>query len=761
MLARVRPLLVCLFVLIVGGAILLFQQPSAAVTYTGYGSVTSGPLNFELSLVPPVAQPGEHMTLSAHLTNTGASAVTPSIIIKLPHGVAGDVSNLPSGVTLNLQDGTLTWAPSVGPLQTSRDLTIDLTVQTVEVNQPEQPVQFYLRDGVQERQGETLVWIGIPPIVNAVSERQTVAVGQPLTLQAGVSGPGPITQLWDLGDGRRLTVNEPEVAFALPGDYSVWVEASNPVGSARRKVEVSVVANPVAAFQPDDDNPGVGQTVTFQNSSGGLQPLRIFWDFGDGTISEASDPQHAYQSPGTYQVRQRVENDFGLSEAFWTINVGEAPVADMILMDRTAVGQALQGQALGDAVDTEYTWDMGDGREESGPAMSHLYRLPGDYYVRLVASNPFSITELGRWVRVDPGTTTFYMPSVFFGSTNAADSVPLGADFPTDVVIDSPDIAPGSTFTVPELSFPEGTTPPEELFSYLNEVRAQFNLPPLAYVYELSRSAQEHANNKTRQPDDPHTGTDGSTPAERLLRAGYRGGYAGEATAWGFATAREAVEFWMNSEPHRKLILNLNTNDVGVGFVEDYSSQNIWHWTADLGLSYGAPLAPTIRLQSPAAGIMVADSDVVNYAWLWPVPLAADQYFSVYILKNDLAILVGTVNQPVSGSRYVLSADSASRLLGQWDDTETLANTQWFVRLEDGRGAKVADASGRSIIVQRTTVAGLDDSLATPGTGLPLIATQTAVPSPTPEVQPTNIPATEPPPPVEPPPLIVTATPQP
>ncbi|MEZ4516285.1 MAG: PKD domain-containing protein [Chloroflexota bacterium] len=57
---------------------------------------------------------------------------------------------------------------------------------------------------------------------------------------------------------------------------------------------------------------------------------------------------------------------------------------------------------FGDDSITDYVWDSGDGREKIGPVVSHLYRLPGDYYVRLVAINDFSSTEVGRWVHVDP-----------------------------------------------------------------------------------------------------------------------------------------------------------------------------------------------------------------------------------------------------------------------------------------------------------------------------------------------------------------------
>ncbi|MEZ4516284.1 MAG: hypothetical protein R3C44_05390 [Chloroflexota bacterium] len=152
----------------------------------------------------------------------------------------------------------------------------------MDVTAPEQPVAFTLSDNVEKREGETLVWIGIPPIVDTAPARQTVAVGQPVRLAAGrASGPGPISELWDLGDGRRLTVN-PRSRLWFPRRVHLG-PASNPAGRVRRQLSVNVVASPVAGFLPDDDTPGVGQSVAFRNLSGGQPPLRVSWEFGDGT----------------------------------------------------------------------------------------------------------------------------------------------------------------------------------------------------------------------------------------------------------------------------------------------------------------------------------------------------------------------------------------------------------------------------------------------------------------------------------------------
>ena len=45
------------------------------------------------------------------------------------------------------------------------------------------------------------------------------------------------------------------------------------------------------------------------------------WDFGDGSSSTATNPQHTYASPGTYQVRLTVYGDACTASFIGTVDV--------------------------------------------------------------------------------------------------------------------------------------------------------------------------------------------------------------------------------------------------------------------------------------------------------------------------------------------------------------------------------------------------------------------------------------------------------
>ena len=71
---------------------------------------------------------------------------------------------------------------------------------------------------------------------------------------------------------------------------------------------------------------------------------------------------------------------------------------------------------------------------------------------------------------------------------------------------------------------------------------------------------------------------------DRLLRVGYGGGYAGEATAWGYSEPIPVVEFWVNSPGHRDFILNPEATEVGLGFAVNYNAPSVWYWTVEFGV---------------------------------------------------------------------------------------------------------------------------------------------------------------------------------
>jgi hypothetical protein len=209
----------------------------------------------------------------------------------------------------------------------------------------------------------------------------------------------------------------------------------------------------------------------------------------------------------------------------------------------------------------------------------------------MTAHNEFGTTQVGRGVTVAPGLSTIFMPLLFSG--NISSTLPLTS---TEVASLAPDILPDEANIITETPPPAdmGLTPAEHLLWYINEARRLHDLPPLNYTYELTIAAQRHSDDMGLYGYTGHTGSDDTRPENRQAQAGYTGFYAGEATYWGYDQVTAVVEFWVNSPPHRTMILNPQATDVGVGYTYNPNSPSVWYWVAEFGSTIPpAPLATT------------------------------------------------------------------------------------------------------------------------------------------------------------------------
>lgn len=563
----------------VGPILALLDGPPAL--FSGLTQI-NGPLHLAVLFDPPVATPGQTITAILTLTNDTRDAAAPSIDILIPPTLTLDVTRLPIGLSLNAQANLLTWLPIVTGNGDREQIRLYFTAAFADVQQPEQPLAITMQHGAITQNLAATLWLGIPPQVTLLP-LESVAVGQPITLRATLSGPGPLAQTWDLGDGRVIQAQNPTVVFPTAGLHRITVRVANPLAAATATTLLNVTAAPTAQFTTNDLTPVVGQTIQFINQSGGAGPLTYTWEFGDGAISEAQTPQHSYNQPGTYLVRLMVQNEAGVAEITQPLIVGELPIADFVVSQPITAGLPMFVQAFVDPSVTHVTWNLGDGHTAEGLTISHTYQHGGNYWVILQAHNQFGTTDVGQWVTAISGPSTIFLPLFFSGDLSGAD--------PTEVTPDQPDNEIIITDSPP---LDSGFTTAEQLLWYINEARRLHNLPPLNYSYELAIAAQQHSDDMALYGYTGHTGSDGSRPEERQAQFGFAGLYAGEVTYWGFDEVTAVVEFWVNSPAHRSMILDSRTTDVGVGYTYNPNSPSVWYWVAEFGIT-----APPLPEPSP------------------------------------------------------------------------------------------------------------------------------------------------------------------
>ena len=97
-----------------------------------------------------------------------------------------------------------------------------------------------------------------------------------------------------------------------------------------------------------------------------------------------------------------------------------------------------------------------------------------------------------------------------------------------------------------------------------NIERAKRKLLPLTLDPKLEAAAKGQARDMAERRKMSHKGGDGSSPFDRIQRAGYRFRSAGENVAYGFDDVGEVMSGWMHSTGHRRNILG-NYTEIGVG----------------------------------------------------------------------------------------------------------------------------------------------------------------------------------------------------
>lgn len=195
----------------------------------------------------------------------------------------------------------------------------------------------------------------------------------------------------------------------------------------------------------------------------------------------------------------------------------------------------------------EYRWKLDGGQTASGPNPDYTYETPGTHTVTLTVID----------------------------NEGAQDS--------TQISIQVQD--PAATAQNPEGLNDESTLLPQEqeIINLVNQERQKHGLSSLIPNASLAIAAKRHSKDMAENNFMSHTGSDGSTPFTRMKEAGYQFRFAEENIAAGYPSPQAVFTGWMNSEGHRRNILNPNYCELGVEYVYEERSTYRHYWTLTLG----------------------------------------------------------------------------------------------------------------------------------------------------------------------------------
>ncbi len=254
------------------------------------------------------------------------------------------------------------------------------------------------------------------PTVSFTANMTTVCPGVPVTFTSTSSSgvPGPMSYIWNFGDGSNGSGSPVAHAYGAAGLYNVTLYVTNAQGcsnSATNSSFINVYPKPHANFGGAPPNScSVPHTVNFTNTSSGSGPFTFAWQFGDGGISALGTPSHTYTGVGSYNVTLQVTDANGCTDVLVRpsyINV--APVnASMAGPTTGCIASTLTFSSTSGAT-APASWDFGDGSTATGITATHAYTTAGTYPVRLIVNNGICSDTVIQIVTISPSPLVNYL----------------------------------------------------------------------------------------------------------------------------------------------------------------------------------------------------------------------------------------------------------------------------------------------------------------------------------------------------------------
>ncbi|WP_179867359.1 CAP domain-containing protein [Terribacillus saccharophilus] len=114
----------------------------------------------------------------------------------------------------------------------------------------------------------------------------------------------------------------------------------------------------------------------------------------------------------------------------------------------------------------------------------------------------------------------------------------------------------------------------QQVIDITNVMRSYFDVPPLEWNDQVAAVALGHSEDMQKQQYFSHVTPSGEELGDRLANGQVRFQSAGENIAAGYTDAPAAMIGWLNSEGHRKTMLDASYEELGVGVYRYYYTQN-------------------------------------------------------------------------------------------------------------------------------------------------------------------------------------------
>ncbi len=110
----------------------------------------------------------------------------------------------------------------------------------------------------------------------------------------------------------------------------------------------------------------------------------------------------------------------------------------------------------------------------------------------------------------------------------------------------------------------------------VNALREAAGRPAVQLNAQLNAAAATHSRDMSVQNRPWHFGSDGSSPLDRIARAGYSGTLLGEAISESYENELQTLTAWMEDASTRSVILDPNAANMGFYWFQEPNGKLWW-----------------------------------------------------------------------------------------------------------------------------------------------------------------------------------------
>ncbi len=134
---------------------------------------------------------------------------------------------------------------------------------------------------------------------------------------------GPLTYLWDYGDGNTGSASDTSHVYSNIGTYPITLTVSNPLETLTKTIEVEILEVPISGLTAENSSPAeVDSPINLSATVDEGSFVNYTWDLGDGTKGiTGSDVDHTYTEIGFYTAIVTASNSVSVMTATTTIEV--------------------------------------------------------------------------------------------------------------------------------------------------------------------------------------------------------------------------------------------------------------------------------------------------------------------------------------------------------------------------------------------------------------------------------------------------------